>query len=164
MEVLEEYEPMRYPNATKIFLNGSWIGVHQDPKSLVRDVQQLRRANQIPSEVSLVRDIRDREFKIFSDAGRVMRPLFVVQQEDDPEAGITKGSLALTKEMIQRLEASVDLDPESEEYFGWQGLVNEGVIEYLDAEEEETAMICMTPEDLETYRMSKLGYDVSQDN
>ncbi|KAI1802142.1 DNA-dependent RNA polymerase II beta subunit [Daldinia bambusicola] len=164
MEVLEEYEPMRYPNATKIFLNGSWIGVHQDPKSLVRDVQQLRRANQIPSEVSLVRDIRDREFKIFSDAGRVMRPLFVVQQEDDPEAGTTKGSLALTKEMIQRLEASVDLDQESEEYFGWQGLVNEGVIEYLDAEEEETAMICMTPEDLETYRMSKLGYDVSQDN
>ncbi|KAI1389291.1 DNA-directed RNA polymerase II subunit RPB2 [Hypoxylon trugodes] len=164
MEVLEEYEPMRYPNATKIFLNGSWIGVHQDPKSLVRDVQQLRRANQIPSEVSLVRDIRDREFKIFSDAGRVMRPLFVVQQEDAPEAGIEKGTLALNKEMIQRLEADVDLDPESEEYFGWQGLVNEGVIEYLDAEEEETAMICMTPEDLENYRMTKLGHEAPQDN
>ncbi|KAI1408354.1 DNA-dependent RNA polymerase II beta subunit [Hypoxylon sp. FL1857] len=164
MEVLEEYEPMRYPNATKIFLNGSWIGVHQDPKTLVRDIQALRRANQIPSEVSLVRDIRDREFKIFSDAGRVMRPLFVVQQEDIPDQNVTKGTLALTKEMIQRLEADVDLDPESEEYFGWQGLVNEGVIEFLDAEEEETAMICMTPEDLETYRMTKAGLEVVQDN
>ncbi|KAI1455570.1 DNA-dependent RNA polymerase II beta subunit [Annulohypoxylon moriforme] len=164
MEVLEEYEPMRYPNATKIFLNGSWIGVHQDPKTLVRDVQALRRANQIPAEVSLVRDIRDREFKIFSDAGRVMRPLFRVQQEDIHEQGIEKGTLALTKPMIKRLEADVDLDPESEAYFGWQGLVNEGVIEFLDAEEEETAMICMTPEDLDTYRMTKLGYEVSQDN
>ncbi|KAI0880697.1 DNA-dependent RNA polymerase II beta subunit [Annulohypoxylon maeteangense] len=164
MEVLEEYEPMRYPNATKIFLNGSWIGVHQDPKTLVRDVQALRRANQIPAEVSLVRDIRDREFKIFSDAGRVMRPLFRVQQEDFNDQGIEKGTLALTKQMIKRLEADVELDPESEAYFGWQGLVNEGVVEFLDAEEEETAMICMTPEDLDTFRMTKLGYEVSQDN
>ncbi|KAI1091203.1 DNA-dependent RNA polymerase II beta subunit, partial [Rostrohypoxylon terebratum] len=164
MEVLEEYEPMRYPNATKIFLNGSWIGVHHDPKNLVRDVQALRRTNQIPAEVSLVRDIRDREFKIFSDAGRVMRPLFRVQQEDIQEQGIEKGTLALTKQMIKRLEADVDLDPESDAYFGWQGLVNEGVIEFLDAEEEETAMICMTPEDLDNFRMAKLGFDVSQDN
>lgn len=163
MEVLEEYEPLRYPDATKIFLNGSWIGVHQNPKALVRDVQNLRRTNQIPSEVSLVRDIRDREFKIFSDAGRVMRPLFVVQQEDT-EAGAKKGTLALTKDMIQRLEADVEIDPDSDEYFGWQGLVNEGVIDYLDAEEEEGAMICMTPEDLETYRQTKAGYAVSQDN
>ncbi|KAI0470649.1 DNA-dependent RNA polymerase 2 rpb140 [Xylariaceae sp. FL0804] len=164
MEVLEEYEPARYPNATKIFLNGSWIGVHQDPKALVRDVQQLRRTNQIPAEVSLVRDIRDREFKIFSDAGRVMRPLFVVEQEDNADNGVEKGSLILTKEMVRRLEVDQTLPAGSEEYFGWQGLVNEGVVEYLDAEEEETAMICMTPEDLETYRLTKAGYAVEQDN
>ncbi|KAI1494208.1 DNA-dependent RNA polymerase 2 rpb140 [Biscogniauxia mediterranea] len=164
MEVLEEYEPMRYPHATKIFLNGSWIGVHQDPKALVRDVQQLRRSNQIPAEVSLVRDIRDREFKIFSDAGRVMRPLFVVEQEDVAETGVEKGTLALNKSMVRRLELDQTLPPGSEEYYGWAGLVNDGVIEYLDAEEEETAMICMTPEDLEIYRMTKLGHEVVQDN
>jgi DNA-directed RNA polymerase II subunit RPB2 len=164
MEVLEEYEPQRYPHATKIFLNGSWIGVHQDAKALVRDVQQLRRTNQIPAEVSLIRDIRDREFKIFSDAGRVMRPLFVVEQEDDSENNIRKGSLVLTKDMVRRLEMDQTLPPESEEYFGWSGLVNAGVIEYLDAEEEETAMICMTPEDLETYRLAKLGYNDDVDS
>ena len=163
MEVLEEYDATRYPHATKIFLNGSWIGVHQDPKSLVRDVQQLRRTNQIPAEVSLVRDIRDREFKIFSDAGRVMRPLFVVEQEDDPDRGAEKGTLVLSKDMVRRLENDATLDADSEDFFGWQGLVNEGVIEYLDAEEEETAMICMTPEDLETFRLVKAGHDVTQD-
>jgi DNA-directed RNA polymerase II subunit RPB2 len=163
MEVLEEYDPTRYPNATKIFLNGSWIGVHQDPKALVKDVQQLRRTNQIPAEVSLIRDIRDREFKIFSDAGRVMRPLFVVEQDDDPDRGIEKGNLVLTKTLVRRLEMDATLEAGSEEFFGWQGLVNEGVIEYLDAEEEETAMICMTPEDLETYRLAKAGFDVSQE-
>ncbi|KAF2969326.1 DNA-directed RNA polymerase II subunit RPB2 [Xylaria multiplex] len=157
MEVLEEYDHHRYPNATKIFLNGAWIGVHQDPKSLVRDVQQLRRTNQIPAEVSLIRDIRDREFKIFSDAGRVMRPLYVVEQEDDPENGIEKGTLVLTKDMVRKLEYDQSLPPGSEDYFGWQGLIRAGVIEYMDAEEEETAMICMTPEDLESFRCVKLG-------
>ncbi|KAK6822700.1 DNA-directed RNA polymerase II subunit RPB2 [Apiospora arundinis] len=164
MEVLEEYDATRYPNATKIFLNGSWIGVHQDPKSLVRDVQQLRRTNQIPAEVSLVRDIRDREFKIFSDAGRVMRPVFVVEQEDDPDRNVEKGTLVLTKDMVRRLEADASLEADSVEFFGWEGLVNEGAIEYLDAEEEETAMICMTPEDLETYRMAKAGHAIDEDN
>ncbi|KAI1331628.1 DNA-dependent RNA polymerase 2 rpb140 [Xylariaceae sp. FL0255] len=161
MGLLEEYEPQRYPNATKIFLNGSWIGVHHDPKALVKDIQQLRRTNQIPAEVSLVRDIRDREFKIFSDAGRVMRPLFVVEQEDGLDTN--RGTLALTKDLVRRLEADSDLEPGSDQFFGWQGLVNAGAIEYLDAEEEETAMICMTPEDLENYRLAKLGQVVEDD-
>ncbi|KAI0018667.1 DNA-dependent RNA polymerase 2 rpb140 [Xylariomycetidae sp. FL0641] len=164
MEVLEEYEPSRYPNATKIFLNGSWVGIHSDPKALVRDVQQLRRTNQIPAEVSLVRDIRDREFKIFSDAGRVMRPLFVVEQEDNPETGVPQGCLALTRDMLQRIEADKDTWPGDENYFGWQGLVNEGAIEYVDAEEEETAMICMSPEDLDLFRASKVGEEVAPDD
>ncbi|KAK3401450.1 DNA-dependent RNA polymerase II RPB140 [Sordaria brevicollis] len=155
MEVLEEYEPLRYPNATKVFVNGTWVGVHQDPKHLVTLVQTLRRKNIISFEVSLVRDIRDREFKIFSDAGRVMRPLFVVEQEDNSESGVEKGQLILTKEHIRRLEQDKELGKYHEDYFGWQGLLESGAIEYLDAEEEETAMICMTPEDLDTYRQHK---------
>ncbi|KUI56648.1 DNA-directed RNA polymerase II subunit RPB2 [Cytospora mali] len=155
MEVLEEYEPASNPFATKIFINGTWVGVHQDPKHLVSLVQDLRRKSIISHEVSLVRDIRDREFKIFSDAGRVMRPLFVVEQEDNPETGAQKGSLVLNKEHIRRLEADQNINPADDEYFGWDGLQHSGVIEYLDAEEEETAMICMSPEELEEYRQEK---------
>ncbi|KAK7746452.1 DNA-dependent RNA polymerase II [Cytospora paraplurivora] len=155
MEVLEEYEPASNPFATKIFINGTWVGVHQDPKHLVSLVQDLRRKSIISHEVSLVRDIRDREFKIFSDAGRVMRPLFVVEQEDNPETGAQKGSLVLNKEHIRRLEADQNINPADDDYFGWDGLQHSGVIEYLDAEEEETAMICMSPEELEEYRQEK---------
>lgn len=160
MEVLEEYDPLRHPHATKIFVNGTWVGVHSDPKHLVSLVQNLRRKGVISSEVSLVRDIRDREFKIFSDAGRVMRPLFVVEQEDNPETNLPKGSLVLTKEHISRLEQDQGLAKDDPAFFGWDGLEHSGVIEYLDAEEEETAMICMSPEDLETYRLQKAGYDL----
>ncbi|CAN8106334.1 unnamed protein product [Discula destructiva] len=157
MELLEEYEPGSSPDSTKVFINGTWVGVHNEPAHLVQLVQELRRRCIISHEVSLVREIRDREFKIFSDAGRVMRPLFVIEQQDNPDTNIPQGHLALTKEHIRKLEedAAYHRKKDDEDYFGWDGLQNSGVIEYLDAEEEESAMICMSPEDLEDYRQQK---------
>ena len=164
MEVLEEYEPLRYPNATKVFVNGTWVGVHQDPKHLVSLVVELRRQDTIPFEVSLVRDIRDREFKVFSDAGRVMRPLFVVEQEANAKSGVPQGHLTLTKEHIQRLELDREIGFGQPGYYGWKGLLDNGVVEYLDAEEEETTMICMSPEDLDMFRLAKMGIPVNAED
>ncbi|KAF7552361.1 DNA-directed RNA polymerase II subunit RPB2 [Stylonectria norvegica] len=152
MEVVEEYEPLRFPHATKIFVNGVWVGIHHEPKQLVGQVLDTRRKSVLQFEVSLVRDIRDREFKVFSDAGRVMRPVFTVQQEDEHESGLPKGSL------------SKRTPPDNPNHkIGWEGLIRAGAIEYLDAEEEETAMICMTPEDLDLYRLQKAGIVVEDD-
>lgn len=165
MEVLEEYEPLRSPNATKVFVNGVWVGVHRDPAHLVSTVLSLRRRHLISHEVSLVRDIRDREFKIFTDAGRVCRPLFVI--DNDPKSA-NCGSLVLTKEHILKLEDDKELganmDPEEREakFMGWQGLVNQGVVEYVDAEEEETVMIVMTPEDLEISKHLQAGFPLEE--
>ncbi|KAL8820111.1 MAG: hypothetical protein Q9223_001602 [Gallowayella weberi] len=161
MENLEEYEPARSPNATKIFVNGTWIGVHNDPAHLVPHIQDVRRKGIIAHEASLVRDIRDREFKIFTDAGRVCRPLFVI--DNDPRSE-NIGNLALTKEMVLKLEDERDMvltmDPEerADQVIGWEALVDSGAIEYVDAEEEETIMIAMTPEDLEISRQIQAGY------
>lgn len=164
MEVVEEYEPLRYPHATKIFVNGVWVGIHQDPKHLVNQVLDTRRKSYLQYEVSLIREIRDQEFKIFSDAGRVMRPVFTVQQEDDPETGINKGHLVLTKELVNRLAKEQAEPPEDpSQKLGWEGLIRAGAVEYLDAEEEETSMICMTPEDLELYRLQKAGIATDED-
>ncbi|KAE8441509.1 DNA-dependent RNA polymerase II [Mollisiaceae sp. DMI_Dod_QoI] len=161
MEVLEEYEPLRSPNATKVFVNGVWVGVHRDPGHLVKTVQHLRRSHLISHEVSLIRDIRDREFKIFTDAGRVCRPLFVIDNDVDSP---NKGNLVLTKDHIHRLEddqQTQGMDQaarEAQGYFGFQGLIDNGVVEYVDAEEEETIMIVMTPEDLDISRQLQAGY------
>ncbi|RPA85461.1 beta and beta-prime subunits of DNA dependent RNA-polymerase [Ascobolus immersus RN42] len=155
MEALEEYEPTRSPNATKIFVNGVWVGVHRDPAQLVSTVQSLRRTGVISAEISLVRDIRDREFKIFTDAGRVCRPLYVVETTDDNGR---QGELALQKHHIEKLEDDKDLP--MEDRYGWDGLLRDGVVEYIDAEEEETVMITMSPEDLEISRQVQQGYHV----
>ncbi|KAF2199909.1 beta and beta-prime subunits of DNA dependent RNA-polymerase [Delitschia confertaspora ATCC 74209] len=160
MENLEEYDPVANPTATKVFVNGVWVGIHTNPSQLVSVVQQLRRNGTLSYEMSLIRDIRDREFKIFTDAGRVMRPLFVI--ESDPEKN--KGGLVLNKSHIQQLYEDKEKDVAgktdeeiAEPKFGWKGLIHSGVVEYLDAEEEESAMIVMTPEDLDDHINLKQG-------
>ncbi len=146
MENLEQYSA-EMARGTKVFVNGVWQGVHRDPAQLVETIKQLRRCGDISYEVSVVRDVRERELRIFTDAGRVCRPLFVVENE----------RLKLNKKHVQAImidQGQLDQDsyPEVEPQ-KWMDLVQSGVVEYLDAEEEETVMICMTPEDLETSRV-----------
>lgn len=161
MELLEEYDPVLSPNATKVFVNGVWVGVHRDAGQLFQVVQDLRRNGTLSHEMSLIRDVRDREFKIFTDAGRVCRPLFVV---DNSPRSTNRGGLALNRSHIRRLQEDKELDTqgmsdeeEAQYKFGWKGLLHSGVVEYLDAEEEETSMIIMTPDELEQHIKIKNG-------
>jgi DNA-directed RNA polymerase II subunit RPB2 len=163
MQLLEEYDQNQNPEATKVFVNGVWVGVHSQAQQLVSVVQELRRNGTLSYEMSLIRDIRDREFKIFTDAGRVMRPLFVV--ENGPSKP-NRNELVFNREISNRLvreqqesDARVGWSEEdiAENTYGWKGLIQNGVIEYLDAEEEETAMITFSPEDLDEWRGMKMG-------
>lgn len=143
MENLEEFSS-EMSKGTKVFVNGVWQGVHRDPAQLVDTIKRLRRCGDISYEVSVVRDVRERELRIFTDAGRVCRPLFIVEDH----------RLVLTKDHVNRLQIDESSELEdATQKMKWSDLVETGVIEYLDAEEEETVMIAMTPEDLETSRM-----------
>lgn len=85
IEFLEEWglesleENAQSTNLTKVFVNGVWLGVHRDPFNLVNTIRTLRRREDISCEVSVVRDIREKELRIYTDAGRVLRPLFIVE-------------------------------------------------------------------------------------
>ncbi|RPD55893.1 DNA-dependent RNA polymerase II second largest subunit [Lentinus tigrinus ALCF2SS1-6] len=150
LESLEENAHASTP-CTKVFVNGVWMGVHRDPVSLVRTLRKLRRKDDINCEVSVVRDIRERELRLYTDAGRVCRPLFIVENQQ----------LLLQKRHIENLVRGKE-DPDFA--YNWDNLIKEGVIELLDAEEEETVMICMTPEDLENSRLQAQGIDPHADD
>lgn len=158
MEPLEDYVPHNSPNATRVFVNGVWVGVHNDPTQIVHTMRSLRRRGDISPEVSIVRDIRAKEFRILTDAGRVYRPLFVV--DSDPNSP-QKGELKLKKEDVEKISNYEDAE-DAEEYVGWAYLVNNGIVEYIDGEEEETVMIAMTPEDLETSRLGNYGAEADE--
>ena len=129
---------------TKVFVNGVWMGVHRDPTNLIETLKKLRRKDDVHPEVSIVRDIRERELRLYTDPGRVCRPLFIVEEQQ----------LVLQKKHVRWLTQGTTDDGED---FKWQHLAKSGVIELLDAEEEETVMICMTPEDLENARLIARG-------
>ncbi|XP_032806717.1 DNA-directed RNA polymerase II subunit RPB2 [Petromyzon marinus] len=134
MENLEEISPAAIADATKIFVNGCWVGIHKDPEQLMNTLRKLRRQMDIiVSEVSMVRDIREREIRIYTDAGRICRPLLIVEKQ----------KLLLKKRHIDQLK-----DREYNNYT-WQDLVASGVVEYIDTLEEETVMLAMTPDDLQ---------------
>jgi DNA-directed RNA polymerase II subunit RPB2 len=116
------------PNTCKIFVNGNWVGIHRDPKMLVEIFRSLRRTVDIDAEVSIVRDIAEKEVRIYTDAGRICRPLFVVTDQQE---------LAIKKHHILQLQG---MDP-SQNKLTWTDLLMGGLVEYIDTEEEETTMI-----------------------
>jgi DNA-directed RNA polymerase II subunit RPB2 len=122
------------------------MGVHRDPANLVKTIKKLRRKDDISPEVSVVRDVREKELRLYTDAGRVCRPLFIVENQQ----------LALQKKHTKWLQQGYNDDANE---YKWEHLVKGGIIELLDAEEEETVMISMTPEDLEHSRLQQSGVD-----
>ncbi|XP_953007.1 DNA-directed RNA polymerase II subunit, putative [Theileria annulata] len=129
MDSLDEISPILIKDRVKIFLNGTWVGVFNQPDSLVNVLLELRRKGNISSETSIVRDIMSNEIKIFTDSGRSMRPLYIVENN----------RLLITKRHANMIENN---------QLTWSGLMETGVVEYIDCEEEEICMIAMFPDDL----------------
>ncbi|KAK1225374.1 DNA-dependent RNA polymerase II, partial [Marasmius sp. AFHP31] len=73
-------------------------------------------------------------------------PLFIVENQ-----------LLLLQKKHVRWIANGQNDEGAE--YKWEQLVKGGIVELLDAEEEETFMISMTPEDLENSRLQSQGID-----
>lgn len=136
-EGLEEISPNVVAKSTKVFVNGAWIGVHRDPAELVAAFRAMRRQADVNTEVGVVHDIRAQELRLTTDYGRCCRPLFVVHDQE----------LLVTKRDVLRLVNR------EETGYGWHSLVEEGAIEYVDVEEEETTMIAMTVGDLRAARL-----------
>ena len=70
-------------NCTKIFLNGKFIGIHRDPKRLYKIMKLLKLNSIINILTSIYRNIDLNEIYIFCDAGRIIRPIFVLKRDKD---------------------------------------------------------------------------------
>ncbi|EJW03931.1 hypothetical protein EDEG_01777, partial [Edhazardia aedis USNM 41457] len=134
---LEMLENSKYSKKyTKVFVNGVWQGVCDNAKAIVEGLNILKRTGEIIQEVSIVWDIRENEIRILTDAGRPCRPLFVVENDE------------------VRVDNTLSFDD----------LVAEGRIEYLDVEEEETSMICMSLEELHNKKNNNNNNSSSSSN
>jgi DNA-directed RNA polymerase subunit B len=114
---------------TDVFLDGRFVGTTDDPEKLIEMIKEKRRKGQISEQTNVAYLQHLDVIKILTDSGRARRPLIVVE----------KGKPKLTKEHLEKIK---------QKKMTWSDLIKEGVIEYLDAEEEENAYIALKPEDL----------------
>ncbi|ORZ39196.1 hypothetical protein BCR44DRAFT_53944 [Catenaria anguillulae PL171] len=162
IENLEEIsDASAVADATKVFVNGAWVGIHTDPADLFKTLREMRRMGDLTPphldepEVSIVRDIRDNEIRIYTDPGRIMRPLFVVN-EDTQRLKLRKAHVAAALEALKVDDDVKETDEMRDSLMNWRNLLRQGVLELMDTEEEEMAMICMTPADLAESRGDKV--------
>lgn len=138
--------------ATKVFINGAWFGIHHKAEGLADTLRGLRRKGDINFEVSIVMDHQRRELRIYTDAGRICRPLFIVEHDVLPnEDGWCQPRLKIRKKHVDKLIKSKNGAEEGteEDPFNFESLTSLSLVEYLDCEEEETVMIAMLMSDLE---------------
>ena len=135
---LSELSPESIRGKSKIFINGSWVGITNNPEDIMERLIGQRRKACISKEISIVNNFMNKEIRIYTDSGRSLRPLFVVEKYKN-ENNETSSRLKITKQNIRDL---------TDQKMKFDDLVDNGVIEFLDVEEEESSMIAMKITDL----------------
>jgi len=63
-------------------INGNWVAFSNTELKILDVLKTSRRAGKLSDEVSIVRDILQKEIKIYTDPGRCMRPLLLVGENN----------------------------------------------------------------------------------
>ena len=112
-----------------IFLNEIFVGTCENPEKFVENFRNERRRGKITSECNISYDSKLNFVMIESSPGRLRRPLIVVE----------KGKSRLTKELNEKLVL---------EELSFNDLVEDGVIEYLDAMEENDCYVALSEKNI----------------
>ncbi len=112
-----------------VYVNEKFVGTVDNAQEFIEKFKQERRKGKIQSLVNVYHNKDLNEVYVDFSRGRARRPLVVVEN----------GASKVTKEIMQQLERKE---------VTWKDLVNQGVIEYLDAAEEENALVALKEEDI----------------
>ena len=126
----------------KVLINGNWIGISQEPYELYLNLLSKKYAGIINIYTSVVFDYTNKEIRVCNEAGRPTRPLLKVKNN----------KLVITPDIVKKIK---------DKEIKWQDLlvnhvVDDSILEYIDPEEQNFAMIAMDRHKLTT--MDKYNY------
>jgi DNA-directed RNA polymerase II subunit RPB2 len=79
MKLIEDCSPILLSTMTKLILNGFWAGAVTDPVETVAKIKLFRRNALLPIYCSVSFDIRQNTIFMYTDAGRLTRPIFYLE-------------------------------------------------------------------------------------
>ncbi|MHA2243739.1 MAG: DNA-directed RNA polymerase subunit B [Candidatus Hodarchaeales archaeon] len=120
-----------------ILLNGNLVATTRHPEETFNLMREARRSSKLYHEINLAFFEENRVISINTDGGRVRRPLIILDR-------VTEGTKRIS---IPRLK-QIHIEKLKKGDIKFSDLLKEGVIEFLDAEEEENSFIAMTLEDI----------------
>jgi len=174
MKLIEDCSPIILSRMSKVIINGLWAGVVTEPMKTVEKIRLFRRNGLIPIYTSVTFDIKQNTIFIYTDAGRICRPIFY----RDEETGKMSFESKLVKTLIEEDDFSwnqlitgfnpkkiADYNPNKYEMYEltdlYEGITEESnpaklqkfleykaVIDYIDTNETEDALIALNGEHL----------------
>ncbi len=112
------------PDAGRVYLNGDLVGYHDNPSELTNQIRSKRRNGEISHEVNIKYDSKTSEVVINCDRGRLRRLLLV----------LNNGNTLIDSKILKKVGNGDYTIPD---------LLKMGVIEWIDAEEEENLYVAV---------------------
>ncbi|XWV25314.1 intein-containing DNA-directed RNA polymerase subunit 2 [Tupanvirus deep ocean] len=133
---LESVNKKKLHTYVKVFINGNWIGVTNDIIKIHNDLRNMRFRGELEKTVSLVFNYREKEFHVYTEGGRLVRPYLTV----------TNNQLNFKPEMLDNVNS-------------WDEFIAKypNVIEYIDKEEEQHIMLAIFPQYIDKARNIMTG-------
>src|SRR6056300_724751 len=131
--LLENCKPNDLHGKVKVFINGAWQGITEDPLQLYENLKRQKHRGIINIYTSIIFNYKTLEIRICNDGGRLTLPVLKVRDN----------KAIITNDIIQKL---------ANNEIRWNDLltncvIDESVIEYIDPEEQNLSMIGMKCKD-----------------
>ena len=164
---LNDLQPIAIFKKVKVFVNGSWIGIHKDPENFRKMLLAYRRNGLINIFTSISFDRQLMEITILTDGGRMCRPAYIIEDnkllwsESESDASATD-KIFWNNMLTGKREKPFDyyncknLCPKD---YGYKTKddetlltdlqLNSGFIEFIDPDETNVSMIASTIDKLD---------------
>lgn len=110
----------------KVFLNGILTGFTEEPEEITEEFRNMRRDKMFSSDISISYNMDDEEVHVFTDAGRLIRPVIPVRDD---------------KIILQESDG-----------VNWMNLVDSGKIEYVDCSEIGNSVVAFSERELQIFK------------
>jgi DNA-directed RNA polymerase II subunit RPB2 len=133
------------PRLTRVLLDGDWIGYTSDTESLYKNLRAAKTQSKISHTTGIELRLADNELSVTTGAGRLLRPLLVVDK--------TTMKIRLTNAMVDSIEK--DSITTLEEFMSRYP----DVIELVPLEQQTCSLVATSDKDLSASRALMCGVD-----